>query len=43
MLTRRKLNCNVSETNIVTAEQVTMLTVHVLIEGRDILLDIFQK
>ena len=34
---------NMSETNSVTAELVTMLTVHILIEGRDILLDIFRN
>ena len=32
-----------SETNSVTVEPVTMLTVSVLIEGRDILLDIFRN
>ena len=32
-----------SETNCVTAELVTTLTVHVLIEGKDILLDIFRN
>ena len=32
-----------SETNSITAEQVTTLTVFILIEGRDILLDIFRN
>ena len=31
-----------SETNSLTAELVTMLTVHILIEGKDILPDIFE-
>ena len=32
-----------SETNSVATEPITMLTVHMLMEGKDILLDIFRK
>ena len=32
-----------SETNAITMKLVTMLTVHVLIKGKDILLDVFRN
>ena len=38
-----KSHCNMSETNSVSAEPATMLTVYILNDGKDILLDVFRN
>ena len=42
-MSMHKQHCNMSETNSVSAELVTMLAVHILIEGKEILPDIFRN